>query len=177
MSAKTPRHKMPEQKPEERIKNFNEVPLGYTAEMAIAEAERCLQCKKPACVEGCPVNVKIPEFIKEVAEGNFLKAIEVIKETNSLPAVCGRVCPQESQCEEKCVLGKKFEPVAIGKLEGFVADYEREKEHLPAAALKSKNRFRPCRTYGGRGACETWLFDNSLRSTSYCRWSPCLWYP
>ncbi len=117
---------MPEQKPEERIKNFNEVPLGYTADMAIAEAERCLQCKKPACVEGCPVNVRIPEFIKEVAEGNFLKAIEVIKGTNSLPAVCGRVCPQESQCEAKCVLSKKFEPVAIGKLEGFVADYERK---------------------------------------------------
>ncbi|HOP30681.1 MAG TPA: NADPH-dependent glutamate synthase [Spirochaetota bacterium] len=139
MNAKTPRHKMPEQKPEERIKNFNEVPLGYTAEMAIAEAERCLQCKKPACVEGCPVNVRIPEFIKEVAEGNFLNAIEVIKGTNSLPAVCGRVCPQESQCEAKCVLGKKFEPVAIGKLEGFVADYEREKEHLPAPVLKPKN--------------------------------------
>ncbi len=139
MSAKTPRHKMPEQKPEERIKNFNEVPLGYTAEMAIAEAERCLQCKKPACVEGCPVNVRIPEFIKEVAEGNFLKAIEVIKGTNSLPAVCGRVCPQESQCEAKCVLGKKFEPVAIGKIEGFVADYEREKEHLPAPEIKTKN--------------------------------------
>lgn len=139
MNAKTPRHKMPEQKPEERVKNFNEVPLGYTPEVAIAEAERCLQCKKPACVEGCPVNVRIPEFIKEVAEGKFLNAIEIIKGTNSLPAVCGRVCPQESQCESRCVLGKKFEPVAIGKLEGFVADYEREKEHLPAGEIKAKN--------------------------------------
>ncbi len=127
---------MPEQKPEERRKNFNEVPLGYTPEMAIAEAKRCLQCKKPACVEGCPVNVRIPEFIKEVSEGNFSEAIKIVKGTNSLPAVCGRVCPQESQCEARCILGKKFEPVAIGKLEGFVADYEREKEHLPAPELK-----------------------------------------
>lgn len=130
---------MPEQKPEERVKNFNEVPLGYTPEVAIAEAGRCLQCKKPACVEGCPVSVRIPEFIKEVAEGKFLNAIEIVKGTNSLPAVCGRVCPQESQCESRCVLGKKFEPVAIGKLEGFVADYEREKEHLPAPAIKPKS--------------------------------------
>jgi len=136
MNSKTPRHKMPEQKPEERRKNFNEVPLGYTPEMAIAEAKRCLQCKKPACVEGCPVNVRIPEFIKEVSEGNFSEAIKIVKGTNSLPAVCGRVCPQESQCEARCILGKKFEPVAIGKLEGFVADYEREKEHLPAPELK-----------------------------------------
>nr|HOP64575.1 NADPH-dependent glutamate synthase [Spirochaetota bacterium] len=109
---------------------------GYTPEMAIAEAKRCLQCKKPACVEGCPVNVRIPEFIKEVSEGNFSEAIKIVKGTNSLPAVCGRVCPQESQCEARCILGKKFEPVAIGKLEGFVADYEREKEHLPAPELK-----------------------------------------
>ncbi len=138
MNARQPRHKMPEQKPEDRIKNFNEVPLGYTPEVAIEEARRCLNCKNPSCVEGCPVNVRIPEFIKEIAEGKFLKAIEIIKGTNSLPAVCGRVCPQESQCEAKCILGKKFEPVAIGKLEGFVADYEREKEHLPAPELKPK---------------------------------------
>jgi glutamate synthase (NADPH/NADH) small chain len=138
MNAKTPRQKMPEQKPAERINNFNEVPLGYSAETAVIEAKRCLQCKKPQCVEGCPVNVNIPAFIKEIAEGNFKEAIKIIKGTNSLPAVCGRVCPQESQCEEKCILGKKFEPVAIGKLEGFVADYEREKDHLPARDINAK---------------------------------------
>lgn len=138
MNERTPRQKMPEQKPEIRRCNFSEVPLGYTPEMAKVEASRCLQCKKPQCVEGCPVNVNIPGFIAQVAEGNFLEAIKVIKESNSLPAVCGRVCPQESQCEAKCILGKKFEPVAIGKLEGFVADWEREKEHLPAPAVAAK---------------------------------------
>jgi len=138
MNAKTPRQKMPEQKPAERINNFNEVPLGYNPETAVMEAGRCLQCKKPQCVEGCPVNVNIPAFIKEIAENNFKEAIKIIKGTNSLPAVCGRVCPQESQCEAKCILGKKFEPVAIGKLEGFVADYEREKEHLPAREINVK---------------------------------------
>lgn len=138
MNERTPRQKMPEQKPEERRKNFSEVPLGYTPEMAKTEASRCLNCKKPQCVEGCPVNVNIPGFIAQVAEGNFLEAIKVIKESNSLPAVCGRVCPQESQCEARCVLGKKFEPVAIGKLEGFIADYEREKEHLAAPAPAAK---------------------------------------
>ena len=138
MNERTPRQKMPEQKPEVRRANFNEVPLGYTPEMAKTEASRCLQCKKPQCVEGCPVNVNIPGFIAHVAEGNFVEAIKVIKESNSLPAVCGRVCPQESQCEARCVLGKKFEPVAIGKLEGFVADWEREKEHLPVPVPAAK---------------------------------------
>ena len=122
---------MPEQAPEERIKNFDEVPFGYSDETARIEAERCIQCKKPTCVEGCPVNIDIPGFIKEIRDGNFIGAIGVIKNTNSLPAICGRVCPQESQCEERCILGKKFEPVAIGKLERFAADYEREREHLP----------------------------------------------
>lgn len=130
MAEKIPRQAMPEQNPLERIKNFKEVPLGFSSETAILEAQRCIQCKKPQCVEGCPVNIDIPGFIKKVSEGNFLKAVEIIKRTNSLPAVCGRVCPQESQCEAKCILGKKFEPVAIGKLEGFVADYERNVEHL-----------------------------------------------
>ena len=130
MVDRIPRQVMPEQNPAERIKNFNEVPLGFSSETAIIEAQRCIQCKKPLCVEGCPVNIDIPGFIKEVVRGNFLKAVEIIKYTNSLPAVCGRVCPQESQCEARCILGKKFEPVAIGKLEGFVADYERNVEHL-----------------------------------------------
>ncbi len=118
--------KMPEQMPECRNKNFKEVALGYTAKMAIEEAQRCLNCKHKPCVSGCPVNVRIPEFIAEVAKGEFLKAYEVITTTNALPAVCGRVCPQESQCESKCVRGAKGEPIAIGRLERFVADWYME---------------------------------------------------
>ena len=121
--VKTP---MPEQDPKVRARNFQEVALGYTAEMAIEEANRCLGCKKPQCVEGCPVNVRIPEFIKKVQEGDFKAAYEIITSTNALPALSGRVCPQESQCESKCVRGIKGEPVAIGRLERFVADWYRE---------------------------------------------------
>ena len=121
-----PRVAMPEQPPEERAKNFDEVPLGYTPEMAMTEAKRCLQCKRPTCVAGCPVGVDIPGFLKLVADGEFAAAARKIKETNALPAICGRVCPQEDQCEARCVLGKKFEPVAVGRCERFVADYERE---------------------------------------------------
>jgi glutamate synthase (NADPH/NADH) small chain len=116
---------MPEQEPQTRVHNFTEVPIGYCAEMAITEAKRCIQCKKPACISGCPVDVKIPEFVQDIAEGNFIEAARKLKETNSLPAVCGRVCPQEDQCEKLCILGKKGEPVAIGRLERFAADYER----------------------------------------------------
>lgn len=112
-----------EQDGKERIKNFNEVTLGYTKEEAILEAKRCIQCKSPKCVEGCPVNVYIPQFIKKVAEEDFEEAYKILKEQNSLPAVCGRVCPQERQCESKCVRGLKGEPVGIGRLERFVADY------------------------------------------------------
>lgn len=121
--TKTP---MPEQEANVRNKNFKEVSLGYTAEMAIEEAKRCLNCKKPLCVGGCPVNIRIPEFIAKVAEGDFLAAYEIITSTNALPALSGRVCPQESQCECKCVRGVKGEPVAIGRLERFVADWYRE---------------------------------------------------
>ncbi len=121
--VKTP---MPEQDPQIRARNFKEVALGYTAEMAIEEANRCLGCKNPKCVEGCPVNVRIPEFIKKVQEGDFKTAYEIITSTNALPALSGRVCPQESQCECKCVRGIKGEPVAIGRLERFVADWYRE---------------------------------------------------
>ena len=121
--TKTP---MPEQDPQVRARNFKEVALGYTAEMAIEEANRCLGCKNPKCVEGCPVNVRIPEFIKKVQEGDFKAAYEIITSTNALPALSGRVCPQESQCECKCVRGIKGEPVAIGRLERFVADWYRE---------------------------------------------------
>ncbi|HEQ78667.1 MAG TPA: NADPH-dependent glutamate synthase [Euryarchaeota archaeon] len=125
---KIERHAMPEQPPAVRARNFEEVPLGYSDETAIMEAQRCIQCKKPFCMEGCPVSVKIPEFIKLIREGEFVAAARKIKETNALPAVCGRVCPQEAQCEGKCILGKKGEPVAIGRLERFCADYERNHE-------------------------------------------------
>ena len=121
--VKTP---MPEQDPKVRARNFQEVALGYTAEMAIEEAGRCLKCKNPKCVEGCPVNVRIPEFIAKVQEGDFKSAYEIITSTNALPALSGRVCPQESQCEARCVRGIKGEPVAIGRLERFVADWYRE---------------------------------------------------
>ncbi|MCK4266983.1 MAG: NAD(P)-binding protein, partial [Thermoplasmata archaeon] len=121
-----PRQSMPEQPPQARARNFNEVPLGYSAETAIQEANRCIQCKKPLCVTGCPVSVQIPEFILLIREGEFAAAARKIKETNALPAICGRVCPQEIQCEATCILGKKGEPVAIGRLERFCADYERE---------------------------------------------------
>lgn len=118
--------KMPEQEPTVRNKNFEEVALGYTPEMAVAEANRCLNCKNPICVSGCPVNVQIPDFIKKIVEGDFEGAYLKISETSALPAVCGRVCPQECQCEGKCVRGIKGESVAIGRLERFAADYYRE---------------------------------------------------
>lgn len=119
------RQKMPEQEPVERRGNFTEVNLGFTAELAVAEAQRCLMCRRPVCIEGCPVGVQIRDFIGLVAEGDFDGAAKVIKLDNSLPAVCGRVCPQEDQCEGACVLGRKDKPIAIGALERFVADYER----------------------------------------------------
>ena len=117
---------MPEQKPEVRARNFQEVTLGYSKAMAMEEASRCLNCKNKPCVSGCPVGVRIPEFIACVAAGDFDKAYDIITSTNGLPAVCGRVCPQEHQCEGKCVRGIKGEPVGIGRLERFVADYKME---------------------------------------------------
>jgi len=127
---KIERQKMAEQKPEARIKNFNEVPFGFTLEQAMLEAGRCLQCKKPKCIAGCPVNIDIPGFLKLIEEGKIIEAAWKIKEQNSLPAICGRVCPQETQCEELCVLHKKDKPVSIGYLERYVADFEREKGEL-----------------------------------------------
>ena len=121
-----PRQVMPEQEPEERRANFREVPYGLPPMTAVVEANRCLACKKPACVEGCPVGIDIPGFVALIARGDFEGAIRKVKETNMLPAICGRVCPQETQCEANCVLGKKGDPVAIGRLERFVADWERE---------------------------------------------------
>jgi glutamate synthase (NADPH) small chain len=120
-----PRQRMPEQKPEHRIFNFEEVALGLTEAQAIAESQRCLNCKNPACVQGCPVGVDIPGFIRHIQNGQFMDAAAVIAETNVLAAVCGRVCPQETQCEARCILDKKNEPVAIGRLERFAADYAR----------------------------------------------------
>ncbi len=117
---------IPEQDPKERGSNFNEVSLGYTVEQARKEAERCILCPKPPCVKGCPVSVPIKDFIEQIQEENYQGAIDKIKETNILPAVCGRVCPQEDQCEKRCVVGKKFEPVAIGRLERFAADWASE---------------------------------------------------
>ncbi|HAO21490.1 MAG: glutamate synthase (NADPH), homotetrameric [Desulfobacteraceae bacterium IS3] len=119
------RQPMPEQAPEIRRRNFEEVPIGYTPEAALKEAERCISCKKPSCVEGCPVGVDIPGFISLIKAGDFTGAIRNVWTKNSLPAVCGRVCPQEIQCEGRCVVGKKDKPVAIGNLERFVADHER----------------------------------------------------
>jgi len=133
---KIPRQPMPEQAPEVRAKNFDEVPFGLNREAAIKEAERCLQCKKPSCIAGCPVEVDIPGFIKLLKEGEFAKSIRKVWERNALPAVCGRVCPQEIQCEGVCIVAKKGDPVAIGNLERFVADHERMhgKGELPPKA-------------------------------------------
>ena len=126
-----------EQEPLVRAKNFEEVCLGYNAEEAMAEASRCLQCKKPKCVGGCPVSIDIPGFISKVAEGDFAAAAGVIAQSSALPAVCGRVCPQETQCEGVCIRGKKGDPVAIGKLERFTADWARENNVVPKAPEKT----------------------------------------
>jgi len=139
MEERKKRTPMRKQDPKIRAKNFDEVPLGYSRKEAIKEANRCLQCKKPLCVGGCPVHVKIPEFIKLIADENFAEASPKIKETNALPAICGRVCPQEVQCEMKCVLNKKNDPIAIGHLERFAADWERENTKITTPKIKPKN--------------------------------------
>ena len=135
---------MPEQAPDVRNKNFLEVACGYTEDMAVNEAMRCLKCRKKPCMSGCPVMVKIPDFIAKVAEGEFEEAYRIISETSSLPAICGRVCPQENQCEGKCVHGKKGEPVAIGRLERFVADWH--------AANYGNEEIKPAETNGHKVA-------------------------
>ena len=134
------RHPMPCQDPLVRNRNFKEVALGYDAETAIEEAKRCLNCKHHPCVSGCPVNISIPEFISLVAEGKFEEAYKVIAKTSALPAVCGRVCPQERQCESKCVRGIKGEPVAIGRLERFVADYHNEHSEITPADIQKNGK-------------------------------------
>src|SRR5574344_554330 len=134
-----PQQIMPTGEPKVRAREMSEVALGYTEEQAVVEANRCLQCKNMPCVSGCPVNVQIPSFIAEVAKGNFKGAVDVIKTTNLLPAICGRVCPQEKQCQGQCTLGKAFKApekaVSIGRLERFVADYERNNNLTTAPAI------------------------------------------
>ena len=133
---------MPERPPEVRRRDFDEVPLGYTPEQAQAEAKRCLLCKKPQCIAGCPVGIDIPGFIRLIAEGKFEEAADRILVVNALPAVCGRVCPQETQCEVKCILGKKGDPLAIGNLERFAADWKRERGTCPLPPTPKPTGFR-----------------------------------
>lgn len=137
MPVSQKKHEMPTQSPEIRAKNFKEVALGYSEETAVAEAQRCLNCKNRPCVSGCPVNVHIPDFISKIKEGDFEGAYREISLSSTLPAVCGRVCPQETQCESKCTLGIKFEPVGIGRLERFVADWHNENQTAAPDAPQS----------------------------------------
>ena len=167
MALKKSRVEMPVQDSEARKSNFDEVALGYTEEMALEEAARCLNCKKPFCVEGCPVNVRIPEFIKLITEKKYQEAINVVKSTNSLPAVCGRVCPQEIQCESKCILGRRGEPVAIGRLERFVADWEMEHGNPEVPEIKPNGKkvaIVGAEVQGSRvqGFGQTWLRSDHL---------------
>ncbi len=132
-----------EQEPKVRATNFNEVCLGYNKDEAVEEAQRCIGCKNAKCMEGCPVQIHIPDFIKEVKEGNFEGAYQVISKSSALPAICGRVCPQESQCEGRCIRGIKGEPVSIGKLERFVADWAREQGIKPEASVEKNGKNKP----------------------------------
>ena len=145
------KNEMPSQDPNVRNKNFLEVALGYTEEQALDEAARCLNCKNHPCVDGCPVNVRIPEFIQKIVEKDYEGAYQVIHQTSSLPAVCGRVCPQESQCEMHCVRGKKGDPVGIGRLERFVADWHNAQHRGCHQARVQRPQggyrgLRPCRS-------------------------------
>jgi len=133
---------MPKQEPFERVRNFDEVALGYTPELAREEASRCLACKKPVCIDGCPVGIDIPGFVQCMIDNDFGSGIKKLKERNALPAVCGRVCPQEEQCEKVCVLGKKHEPVAIGRLERFLADWEAETGIIERPEISPPNQRR-----------------------------------
>ena len=151
--VKIPRTSMPEQSPEERIKNFKEVALGYTEEDAVKESTRCLQCKNPLCIEGCPVDIDIKSFINLISKKEFAKALDKIREKSSLPAICGRVCPQEDQCEKKCILAVKDKPVAIGRLERFVADRKLSENSITGNESngssennKSKSKELDCKT-------------------------------
>ena len=137
-----PQMEMPARDPKTRAREMSEVALGYSAEQAVVEANRCLQCAKPFCMEGCPVNINIPKFIGEIAKGEFKAAVDTIKETSLLPAICGRVCPQEKQCQGKCTVGKVYKSaekaVSIGRLERFVADWERENNKVTPPTVAPK---------------------------------------
>ena len=183
-----------EQAPKVRATNFEEVCLGYNKEEAMEEANRCLGCKKAKCMEGCPVSINIPGFVHEVKEGNFEKAYQIIGESSALPAVCGRVCPQETQCEGKCIRGLKGEAVSIGKLERFVADWAKENGIKPVPAADVYKRQRHCNAEtcnvpkescflrercgaGGSGKLRWNLHDRSCykdgnNSCGICRWIP-----
>jgi glutamate synthase (NADPH/NADH) small chain len=156
----TEKNPMPSQEPDIRNKNFDEVALGYTEEQAHSEADRCLGCKNPFCMQGCPVQIKIPQFIQKIKESDYEGAYDVIAETSLLPAICGRVCPQESQCEKYCVRGKKGDPVGIGRLERFVADLHMKSDtpvKKPETKRSEKNRycrFRSCRSFMCRYSCK-----------------------
>lgn len=166
-----PRQPMPEQAPGVRRQNFLEVPLGYSREAAVTEASRCLQCPNPRCVKGCPVNVNIPGFVTELAHGNFSGAYAALIAGNSLPAVCGRVCPQESQCEKECVLGLKGEAVAIGRLERFTADWQAASQAGPGPAPEKRSPSRGRVAVVGSGpsglACAGELLDNGFEVTVF----------
>ena len=138
-SASVPRQPLPHRDPAARARDFQEVALGFALDAALAEARRCLQCQKPSCIPGCPVGVAIPEFLLALAEERFADAVRLLKDRNNLPGICGRVCPQETQCEQACVLGRKFDPVAIGALERFVADWERGNLPLPEPRTPDPN--------------------------------------
>ncbi|RKY32432.1 MAG: glutamate synthase (NADPH), homotetrameric [Candidatus Omnitrophota bacterium] len=157
------------QPPSERIKNFNEVSLGYTEKEAIQEAERCLQCKNAPCIKGCPVEIEIPKFIKEIREGNFKKAFEIIYEKNTLPAISGRVCPQETQCEAFCTLSKKWEPVAIGRLERFVADWARKNNVYPSITKVEFKNYKVAVVGSGPAGltCASELAKNGIKVTIF----------
>ncbi len=161
---KLPRAAMPCQPADVRARNFDEVALGYDEETARGEASRCLQCKKPLCVTGCPVNVPIPQFVHAVAEGDYAEAYRQLKSTNALPAVCGRVCPQEKQCEGKCILGKKGEPVAIGRLERFAADH-----HIASSACEAQTGASACPSLvPGKSVACVGAGPASLSCAGYC---------
>jgi len=171
------RPEMAKQSPSERRSNFEEVALGYNRHEAVAEAKRCLDCKKPPCIKGCPVGVDIPCFIRQIAEEDFDSAALTLKSTNSLPAICGRVCPQETQCEAICVLGKsgKVDPIAIGGLERFVADCEGSYcSGSPGAHRQTRcgRRSRSCGTDRGSRACEDGTCCHGLRAAARCRRRP-----
>ena len=158
------KNEMPSQDPKIRKDNFLEVALGYSEEQAVDEAKRCLNCKTKPCIEGCPVRIYIPEFIQKVAERDFEGAYQIISVSSSLPAVCGRVCPQETQCEQKCIRGKKGEPVAIGRLERFVADWHNQ--HGKTEVVKPKQNGHKVAIIGSGPAGLTCAGDLAKKDTT-----------